>query len=95
MEYVCCKLAVGTYFDRIVLAVQQALDPVNARVKIAVDSLSSFIQQQPDLDFDIPSGQQAESWLLTTYLDDDTRISRGDGGSIFVLVKDVGIPSMY
>ena len=27
-------------------------------------------------------------WLMTTYLDDDLRISRGDGGGVFVLVRD-------
>ena len=28
------------------------------------------------------------SWLMTTYLDDTLRISRGDGGGVFVLVKE-------
>ena len=35
------------------------------------------------------TSDKAQSWLLTTYLDEDTRISRGDGGSVFVLVKDL------
>ena len=33
------------------------------------------------------SGSQ-QSWLLTTYLDEDLRISRGDGGGLFVLVRE-------
>jgi hypothetical protein len=45
--------------------------------------------QLPDIRLPInpPKQLQESSWLLTTYLDDDIRISRGDGGSIFVLTK--------
>ena len=31
-----------------------------------------------------------QGWLLTTYLDEDLRIARGDLGSLFVLVKAGG-----
>lgn len=34
------------------------------------------------------------TWLLTTFLDEDTRISRGDGGTVYVLVKDVSFEDM-
>ncbi|KAL5578742.1 hypothetical protein UlMin_011184 [Ulmus minor] len=34
------------------------------------------------------SNNNAQSWLLTTCLDGELRISRGDGGSVFVLVKE-------
>jgi PAP_fibrillin len=45
------------------------------------------LQQIPDLKLPI-SSRRAQTWLLTTYLDDTVRISRGDAGSIFVLTKD-------
>jgi PAP_fibrillin len=32
--------------------------------------------------------QPAEKWHLTTYLDDTLRITRGDAGSIYVMVKE-------
>lgn len=41
----------------------------------------------PPLKFQLGSGG-AQSWLLTTYLDEDIRISRGDGGGLFVLIKE-------
>mmetsp|Transcript_22378 Transcript_22378/g.26969 ORF Transcript_22378/g.26969 Transcript_22378/m.26969 type:complete len:404 (-) Transcript_22378:392-1603(-) len=47
---------------------------------------SSFLSQQPDFSFKIQN-DKATSWLVTTYLDDDLRIARGDAGSIFVLTK--------
>jgi PAP_fibrillin len=48
------------------------------------------VSQQPDLSFAIPQ-QKSQTWLLTTFLDEDTRIARGDGGSVFVLVKEVSL----
>lgn len=36
-------------------------------------------------------GERASMWLLTTYLDDSLRISRDDGGRVFVLLKDAGL----
>ncbi|GMH05273.1 hypothetical protein Nepgr_007113 [Nepenthes gracilis] len=50
-------------------------------------SVAKTISSQPPLKFSF-SNTNAESWLLTTYLDDDLRISRGDGGSVFVLIKE-------
>ncbi|GAB4826531.1 prolyl aminopeptidase [Ancistrocladus abbreviatus] len=50
-------------------------------------SVAKTISSQPPLKFSIPN-TNAESWLLTTYLDDELRISRGDGGSVFVLIKE-------
>lgn len=44
------------------------------------------ISGAPPLKFPIGGGQ-AQSWLLTTFLDEDLRISRGDGGGVFVLIK--------
>jgi hypothetical protein len=53
--------------------------------------VGSILSQSPDLSFPLPSGEQSQTWLLTTYLDEDTRITRGDGGSVFILVKDVSL----
>jgi hypothetical protein len=45
----------------------------------------------PEVKVPIPasvgSGGSSGAWLLTTYLDGDTRIARGDGGSVFVLTR--------
>lgn len=62
--------------------VQQTLDPVQQTVA----SLFQVISGQPPLKIPIP-GDRNKSWLLITYLDEDLRISRGDGG-LFVLVKE-------
>ncbi|KAL3614964.1 prolyl aminopeptidase [Castilleja foliolosa] len=56
-------------------------------VQDTASSVARTITNQPPLKFSI-SNRYAESWLLTTYLDDELRISRGDGGSIFVLIKE-------
>ncbi|XP_057960535.1 plastid-lipid-associated protein, chloroplastic-like isoform X2 [Malania oleifera] len=50
-------------------------------------SVVKTISNQPPLKIPI-SNSSAESWLLTTYLDEELRISRGDGGSVFVLIKE-------
>lgn len=62
--------------------VQQSLGPLQD----AVASIGRVISGQPPLKVPIP-GDRTSSWLLTTYLDEDIRISRGDGG-LFVLVKE-------
>ncbi|KAK9985165.1 hypothetical protein SO802_034690 [Lithocarpus litseifolius] len=64
------------------LPVQQTLSPLQD----AVASISRVISGQPPLKVPIP-GDRTSSWLLVTYLDDDLRISRGDGG-LFVLAKE-------
>ncbi|KAF3784838.1 hypothetical protein EJ110_NYTH29575 [Nymphaea thermarum] len=58
-----------------------------ASVQNAASSVAKTISDQPPLKFPITS-ERAQSWLLTTYLDHELRISRGDGSSIFVLVKE-------
>lgn len=62
--------------------VQQTLSPLQE----AVGSISRAVSGQPPLKVPIP-GERTQSWLLITYLDEDFRISRGDGG-LFVLVKE-------
>lgn len=67
---------------------KDTLQPVNASVRNTAQSVSRYLQNKPNLDIAIPGNRGAESWLLTTYLDDDLRVSRGDNGAIFVLAKD-------
>ena len=62
--------------------VQQSLNPLQE----AAANIGRAISGQPSLKVPIP-GNQATSWLLITYLDEDLRISRGDGG-LFVLAKE-------
>ncbi|KAG8374590.1 hypothetical protein BUALT_Bualt10G0011200 [Buddleja alternifolia] len=62
---------------------QQSLGPLQN----AVAGIARTISGQPPLKIPIP-GERTKSWLLTTYLDKDLRISRGDGGGLFVLVKE-------
>lgn len=56
-------------------------------VQDTASSVVRTISNQPPLKIPI-SGSNAQSWLLTTYLDEELRISRGDGGSVFVLIKE-------
>lgn len=66
------------------------LSPFNGIISSIQDTASNVaktISSQPPLKFSI-SNTKVESWLLTTYLDEDLRISRGDGGSVFVLLKE-------
>lgn len=66
------------------------LTPIKGFVTSVQDTASSVaktISSQPPLKIPITSSN-AQSWLLTTYLDEDLRISRGDAGSVFVLIKE-------
>ncbi|KAL5724739.1 Polygalacturonase 1 [Ranunculus cassubicifolius] len=62
--------------------VQRSLDPLQE----IVGNISRLLSGQPPLKVPIP-GDRSSSWLLTTYLDNDLRISRGDGG-LFILAKE-------
>ncbi|XP_015897559.3 plastoglobulin-1, chloroplastic [Ziziphus jujuba] len=80
---------VDVFGQRINLSpLQQTLNPLQE----AVGNISRVISGQPPLKLPIP-GERTKSWLITTYLDEDFRISRGDGG-LFVLVKE-GSPLLY
>lgn len=59
------------------------ITPIQDTAASVIKSISS----QPPLKIPI-TGDKAQSWLLTTYLDDELRVSRGDGGTIFLLVKE-------
>ncbi|XP_050206329.1 plastid-lipid-associated protein, chloroplastic [Mercurialis annua] len=60
---------------------------IMSSVQDTASSVARTISSQPPIKFPI-TNSKAQSWLLTTYLDDDLRISRGDAGSIFVLLKE-------
>lgn len=65
------------------------LSPFQSLLNSVQDTASSVartISSQPPLKFNL--SQNAESWLLTTYLDEELRISRGDRGSVFVFIKE-------
>jgi len=66
------------------------LSPLKGVITSIQDSYSSVaktISGRPPLKIPI-SNRNAESWLLTTYLDEELRISRSDGSSVFVLIKE-------
>lgn len=63
------------------------LKGIFSSIENAASSVARTISGQPPLKIPIRT-DNAESWLLTTYLDDELRISRGDGSSIFVLFKE-------
>ncbi|KAK8973762.1 hypothetical protein V6N11_061853 [Hibiscus sabdariffa] len=66
------------------------LTPIKALLTSVQDTASSVaksISNRSPLKLSSLSHGKAESWLLTTYLDEDLRISRGVTGSIFVLIK--------
>ncbi|KAA3455616.1 plastid-lipid-associated protein, chloroplastic-like [Gossypium australe] len=65
------------------------LAPIKSLLNSVQDTASTVaktISSRPPLKFSL-SNSNSESWLLTTYLDEDLRISR-DGGSVFVLIKE-------
>lgn len=66
------------------------LTPFKGLITSVQDTASSVVKtisSRPPLKIPIPNNN-AQSWLLTTYLDGELRISRGDAGSVFVLIKE-------
>ncbi|URE19421.1 Plastid-lipid-associated protein [Musa troglodytarum] len=66
------------------------LSPFNgviSSVQNAAASVARTISGQPPLKIPI-NNSNVQSWLLTTYLDEELRISRGDAGCVFVLTKE-------
>jgi hypothetical protein len=66
---------------------QTALQPVEGPLRSALGALGGMLSGLPDLRLPIKQVSPS-SWLLNTYLDNTLRITRGDGGSVFVLVKE-------
>ncbi len=74
---------VSVKFDRRILALQRAIDyrnPEDFANKVEAENIGPAI--------DIPVNDDQLNWLDTTYLDEDLRVGRGSGGSIFVLTKN-------
>jgi hypothetical protein len=69
---------------------QAALQPLDGPVRSLLESAGGLLAGVPDLSFPItsPTSGSSSTWLLNTYLDDDLRITRGDQGSVFVMMKD-------
>lgn len=66
-----------------------ALQPLDGPLRAAVSQAGALLSNAPDLKFPIPSSsRQTSTWLLNTFVDRDLRISRGDGGSVFVMTKE-------
>lgn len=67
---------------------KRLLMPLEGPARSAIATVGSTLSNAPDLKFPIRSPAPSSTWLLNTYLDDSLRVSRGDGGSIFVLYKE-------
>ena len=52
------------------IVLQESLAPLTAYANRKAVGLSDFLRRQPNLDIAIPGNRGAQSWLLTTYLDD-------------------------
>ena len=70
-------------------------EPLLRPLQNTASSIVQFLSGQPPLKFKLPGGERSTSWLLTTYFDEDLRISRGDGGGLFVLLKAESPLGMY
>lgn len=69
---------------------KNALKPIDGPVRSVIEQAGTFLAGQPDFTFKTPSSKNGKSratWLLNTYLDDELRIARGDGGSLFIMKK--------
>ncbi len=70
---------------------KSALQPLDGPVRSLIEQAATFLAGQQDFTFKTSSlntdGKKKSTWLLNTYLDDDLRIARGDGGSLFVMKK--------
>ncbi|KXZ51877.1 hypothetical protein GPECTOR_11g312 [Gonium pectorale] len=78
---------------------RRLLAPINSGIEAAQGLLNRATSPELDLDsLPLPPGvspgavsDAASVWMLTTYLDDNLRISRDDDGRVFIMLKDVGI----
>jgi hypothetical protein len=69
-------------------SLKAAISPINERVMGLLGQVNTLMSQTPQLSFNVPP-DQAQTWQLNTYVDADTRITRGDGGSVFIYVREV------
>lgn len=73
-------------------ALKALLKPLDSPVRSLIEQAGTFLAGQQDFEFKTNAfggkeGKNKATWLLNTYLDEDLRIARGDGGSLFVMKK--------
>ncbi|KAK9863167.1 hypothetical protein WJX84_003929 [Apatococcus fuscideae] len=66
-----------------------ALRSLDQPLQQSASRLNNALESVPGLPLPV---FPAETWLLNTYLDEDLRISRGDGGGLFILMRQAGLP---
>nr|ADK79127.1 astaxanthin vesicles associated protein [Haematococcus lacustris] len=68
---------------------KDALVPLSNSLQGVVSQVNSVINSTAGpAGLSVPlQGENAQTWQLTTYADDDLRITRGDGGSVFVYCR--------
>lgn len=66
---------------------QSALRPVTQQIQGLMNQVSGVARQTPDLQIPMAVGEEGGSWLINTYVSDGLRITRGDGGSVFIFTK--------
>ena len=64
-----------------------------AHLQIHLKFLVSFFQSLPEITVAIPEPLRSQGTWCTTYLDDDTRVSRQQNGSIFLFKKPSAVVS--
>lgn len=67
---------------------QAALRPIEDPLRSALSQLGGLLSGAPPLTVPLSRARRSSTWLLNTYLDDSLRVTRGDRGSVYVLVKD-------
>lgn len=80
-----------------IAAFTNAVKPLFETSSAAVDFVTGFlgplnptnkgISMDPSLELPVLS-PRVDTWLITSYMDDDLCVRRGDGGSVFVLVRE-------
>ena len=63
----------------------QLLEPLLRNAEGLAASVSDVLAQTASPSLELPN--QASSWQLNTFVDDSLRITRGDGGAVFVFQK--------
>eukprot|EP00198_Chlamydomonas_reinhardtii_P009628 XP_001698965.1 plastid lipid associated protein [Chlamydomonas reinhardtii] len=68
---------------------RRLVEPINNGLEAAQDLMNRVTA--PELPLGPSMSSAASLWMLTTYLDDNLRISRDDEGRVFVMLKDVAM----
>mmetsp|Transcript_16799 Transcript_16799/g.29086 ORF Transcript_16799/g.29086 Transcript_16799/m.29086 type:complete len:301 (-) Transcript_16799:84-986(-) len=86
----------GTKASFSVVASAEVVSPIRLQIRFEKASLraqkflGNSLSFLPPLSAQLPASSNAETYLDTTYLDEDMRIARGIGSSVFVLSKVSG-----